>query len=539
LKKILLLLSISLAVLGCKSSEKNQNLMQDKVNQYARFKLTADLSGLSTEEKEMLKYFFQTAQIMDDLFWEQAYGNKHELLDTCTDESIRNYLLINYGPWERLNGNSPFLSGFKEKPKGANFYPADMTESEFLLLEDSTKNSQYSILRRNDEGKLIVIPYHIAYKDKLQRASELIMKAAAICPDSAFKKYLTLRAEALITDIYQPSDMAWMDMKDNKLDFVVGPIENYEDQLFGYKTAFESYILLKDKQWSEKLNRFSELLPELQKKLPVADKFKKESPGSNSDLAAYEILYYAGDCNAGSKTIAINLPNDEEVQLEKGSRRLQLKNSIKAKFDQILLPIAKELIDSAQLSNVKFDAFFEDIMFHEVAHGLGIKNTLNNSGTVRAALKDQYSALEEGKADILGLFLIYQLNEMDEIQVDMMDHYTTFLTGIFRSIRFGSTSAHGIANLVRFNYFLEKEAFTRNEEGKYSVNAAKMQEAVYSLSNEIIVIQGNGNYAAAKQMVKKYGAINPDLAKDLERINNIGIPLDIVFEQGPEVAGID
>jgi hypothetical protein len=330
-----------------------------------------------------------------------------------------------------------------------------------------------------------------------------------------------------------------MDMKDNKLDFVVGPIENYEDQLFGYKTSFESYILLKDKQWSEKLNRFSELLPELQKKLPVADNYKKESPGSNSDLAAYEILYYAGDCNAGSKTIAINLPNDEEVQLEKGSRRLQLKNSIKAKFDQILLPIAKELIDSAQLSNVKFDAFFEDIMFHEVAHGLGIKNTLNNSGTVRTALKDQYSALEEGKADILGLFLIYQLNEMGEIHVELMDHYTTFLAGIFRSIRFGSTSAHGIANLVRFNYFLEKEAFTRNEEGKYSVNAAKMQEAVFSLSNEIIVIQGDGNYAAAKQMVKKYGAINPDLAKDLEKINNTGIPVDIVFEQGPEVAGID
>ncbi len=512
--------------------------MQDKVAQFANVKLTADLSGLNSREKEMLGYLFKAADIMDELFWQQAYGNKHELLDTCTDESVRQFIMINYGPWERLNGNTPFLANFKEKPRGANFYPVDMTEAEFLALDDTLKKSQYSVLRRDEKGFLTVIPYHVEYNEQLKRVSDLVNKAAALSPDTIFGNYLKLRAEAMLTDNYQPSDMAWMDMKNNSIDFIFGPIENYEDQLFGYKTAFEAYILIKDKAWSEKLNRFSALLPELQKRLPVEPAYKAEAPGSNSDLAAYEVLYYAGDCNAGSKTIAINLPNDETVQLLKGSRRLQLKNTMKFKFDQILVPIAYELIDSSQLTYITFDAFFEDVMFHEVAHGLGIKKTLNGKETVRVALKEQYSALEEGKADILGLFLVYQLNEMNEIQVDLKDSYTTFLAGIFRSIRFGSSSAHGNANLVRFNYFLEKDAFTRNDQGKYSVNFDKIQDAVNSLSKEILIIQGNGDYKAAKRMVEKYGVINELLKKDLERLSNKGIPVDIIFEQGADIVGL-
>jgi hypothetical protein len=538
MNKFIFVSIIMLLFAGCKTSENRQNSMQDKVAQYARVKLTADISGLSSQEKEMLGYLFKAADCMDEIFWKQAFGNKHELLDTCTDESLRQFILLNYGPWERLNGNISFLSSFGEKPRGANLYPVDMTEDEFHSLEDTLKNNQYTILQRDEQGKLTVVPYHVIYKEQLEKASEYVMKAAELSSDSSFRKYLKLRAEALLTDNYQPSDMAWMDMKDNSVDFIFGPIENYEDQLFGYKTSFEAYILLKDKEWSAKLNRFSELLPELQQRLPVDSKYRAESPGSNSDLAAYEVLYYAGDCNAGSKTIAINLPNDEKVQLLKGSRRLQLKNTIKAKFEQILLPIALELIDSSQQPYIKFDAFFDDIMFHEVAHGLGIKNTLTGKGTVRLALKDQFSALEEGKADVLGLFLIFQLNEMGEIKVDMMDHYTTFLAGIFRSIRFGSSSAHGNANLVRFNYFLEKGAFARNSNGKYSVNPDKIQEAVNSLSKEILIIQGEGDYEAAKRMIAKYGILTDVLKKDLERINSKGIPVDIVFDQGPEVLGL-
>jgi hypothetical protein len=394
------------------------------------------------------------------------------------------------------------------------------------------------VIRRADDGKLISIPYFVEFAEKISTAAELIKKASALAENEGFRTYLELRSEALLTDQYQKSDMAWMDMKTNLIDFIVGPIENYEDQLYGYKAAHEAFILLKDLNWTKRLEKYAALLPELQNKLPVDAKYKSESPGTNSDLAAYDVLYYAGDCNAGGKTIAINLPNDEEVQLEKGSRRLQLKNSMKAKFEKILLPISKELIVEEQQQHITFDAFFENTMFHEVAHGLGIKNTINNQGTVRESLKNQYSTIEEGKADILGLFLVTELKAMGELEVDLMDNYTTFLAGIFRSIRFGSSSAHGKANLIRFNYFKEKGAFEKNDKGQYAVNFEKMQQAIDELSNEIIVIQGDGNYDGAKNMVEKYGIITPMLQGDLDLIESKGIPVDIVFEQGREVIGL-
>jgi hypothetical protein len=524
--------------MACHTLKKSDIEMQNKLKQYANVKLTADLSNLTAQDKAMLRYLFQAADIMDDIYWQQAYGNKDELLSSLSDSAAIQFVLINYGPWERLNGNKPFLKGVGEKPLGANFYPADMTKAEFEALDDTLKNSQYSILRRDENGNLQVIPYHIAYREQLLKASDLLHKAAILSTDTTFGNYLELRADALLTDNYQPSDFAWMDMKNNQIDFIIGPIENYEDGLLGIKTSYEAYILLKDKIWSERLNKYAGLLPELQKKLPVDEAYKTESPGSNSDLGAYDVLYYSGDCNAGSKTIAINLPNDEEVQLKKGSRRLQLKNAMRAKFDKILVPIANALIDSSQLPYISFDAFFEDIMFHEVAHGLGIKNTLTAKGTVREALKEEYSALEEGKADILGLYLVYQLNEMGEIQVDLKNNYTTFLAGIFRSIRFGSSSAHGNANLVRFNYFREKGAFTRNSDGKYKVDFDRIQSAVNDLSKEILIIQGNGGYEAAKKMIEKYGVISGELNSDLMRLNSKGIPVDIVFEQGAAVLGL-
>lgn len=510
----------------------------DKVNQFAPFTLTSDISELTVNQKEMLKLFFQAADIMNEIFWEEAYGDKSQLLDTLSDKYLRRYVEFNYGPWERLNGNNPFIASTGEKPLGANFYPMDMTTDEFENWDSNQKSSLYTLIRRDTIGNLIAIPYYEAYAEKVQKASELLLEAAALAEDEGFKKYLELRSQALLTDDYQASDMAWMDMKTNKIDFVIGPIENYEDQLFGTKTAHEAYILLKDLEWSEKLSKYASLLPELQKKLPVEEKYKAESPGTNSDLAAYDVIYYAGDCNAGSKTIAINLPNDEEVQLQKGSRRLQLKNSMQAKFDKILIPIAEELIVEEQQKHISFEAFFGNTMFHEVAHGLGIKNTINGKGTVREAIMEQYTTLEEGKADILGLFLVTQLKERGELDIDLMDNYTTFLAGIFRSIRFGSSSAHGKANLIRFNYFNEKGAFTQNEEGKYAVDFEKMQEAVNDLSNEIIVIQGDGNYTAAKEMVEKYGVLTDRLNSSLEQITKKGIPLDIIFEQGPEKVGL-
>ncbi|HDJ32686.1 MAG TPA: Zn-dependent hydrolase [Bacteroidetes bacterium] len=543
MKKIL---SFSLPVIillsGCKISQKEElTTIQKKVNEFVEVELTSDLiAELSEKERQMLPYLFDAADIMDKLFWKQAYGDKSELLDTITDEATRAFVLINYGPWERLNNNRPFIEGAGEKPAGASFYPPDMTREEFEALDAPDKTSLYTLIRRDENGNLITVPYHKAYRPELEKAAELIRKAAGLAEDEGLKKYLELRSEALLTDDYYPSDLAWMDMKTNNIDFVVGPIENYEDGLFNYKAAYESFILVKDNEWSRKLEKFSALLPELQTTLPVPPEYKSEVPGSSSDLGVYDAIYYAGDCNAGSKTIAINLPNDERVQAEKGSRKLQLKNAMRYKFEKIMVPIADLLIEEDQRKHITFDAFFENTMFHEVGHGLGINNTITGKGTVREALKEQYSAIEEGKADILGLFLVTRLAEMGELgEKDLMDNYVTFMAGIFRSVRFGASSAHGKANMIRFNYFLEKEAFSRDETtGTYRVDFDKMTEAMNELASEILTIQGDGNYEAARQMVEEKGMIGDMLRADLQRIAAAGIPRDIRFRQGKEVAGL-
>ncbi|MBN2521001.1 MAG: Zn-dependent hydrolase, partial [Bacteroidales bacterium] len=469
----------------------------------------------------------------DDIFWMEAYGDKKEILSKYKDPYLNKYIKINYGPWERLNGNKPFIDEVGEKPAGANFYPPDMTKDEFEKLNSEDKTSLYTLIIRDEKGKLQSVPYHIAFKEKIDKAAELLLKASELTDDADLKKYLRLRSEALLTDEYFESDLAWMDMKNNNIDFVVGPIENYEDGLYGYKAAHESYVLLKDKDWSDKLARFALLLSELQKSLPVEDEYKQEVPGSDSDLGVYDAVYYAGDCNAGSKTIAINLPNDERVHIEKGSRKLQLKNSMKAKFDKILIPISDIVIAEEQQKHIKFDAFFENVMFHETSHGLGIKNTVNGKGTVRDNLMESHNSIEEAKADIGGLFLVSKLHEMGELgDKDLMDNYVTFMAGIFRSVRFGASSAHGKSNMIQFNYFIEKGAFNRDNNGFYSVNFEVMREAVSSLLNEILVIQGDGNYEAAKKLLEEKGIIKEDLQKDIQKIADADIPKDIVFNQG-------
>ncbi len=510
----------------------SQQNIKSRVESYKKVKLSADLSWLSDKEKQIIPLFIEASKLVDEIFWKQNFGDKESLLSKLTDEYEKEFVKINYGPWDQLNDEKPFIAGYGEKPPCANFYPKEMTKADFEKIADPNKTGAYSIVVKDKDG-FKVVPYSAAYKNEITKIAELLKKASELAEDAGLKKYLSLRADALLTDNYQPSDFAWMDMKTSNLDFVVGPIENYTDKLFGYKTSFESYILIKDPDWSRKLEKFTSLLPELQKGLPVEDKYKKESPGSESDLNAYDAIYYAGDCNAGSKTIAINLPNDEEVQIKKGSRRLQLKNIMKAKFDNIMQPIANLIISPEQKKYVKFGAFFENTMFHEVAHGLGIKNTITGAGTVRDALKEQYSALEEGKADILGLYLVTRLYEMGELKEgEVMDNYVTFLAGIFRSCRFGAASAHGKANMVRFYYFQDKGAFTHNDDGTYSVNFDKMKDAVISSSQQILKIQGDGDYNTAKSLIEKDGFIKEELKKDLERINNAGIPVDIVFEQG-------
>ena len=516
------------------------SLFGQKLQDYAEVRLTANLGHLTVRQRQTLSVLIEAAGIMDDLFWKQAYGDRASLLGTIPDEEARRFVQINYGPWDRLNGDKPFLAGIESKPPGASFYPADMTREEFESADLPGKYSWYTLIERDPAGDLVAMPYHIAYSSELNRAARLLGRAAELTDDPEFKRYLTLRARALITDDYRPSDMVWMAMKNNAIDVVIGPVEQYEDKLFAYKTAYQAYVLLKDQEWSRRLDRFARFLPDLQEGLPVSELYKSERPGSDSELNAYDVLYYAGYSNAGSKTIAINLPNDEQVQLAKGTRRLQLKNAMRAKFDKIMEPIADELIAEDQRRNVSFDAFFANTMFHEVAHGLGVKNTVNGNGSVRSALREHQSIMEEGKADVLGLYMITWLYERGELPgSDLMDYYVTFMTGIFRSIRFGSASAHGKANMIRFNFFRSYDAFRRDpDSGHYRVDGDNMRKAMDALSAQLLVIQGNGDHAGAGQLISQMGVITPDLRRDLNRLSAADIPVDVVFEQGVQVLGL-
>ncbi|NQU53043.1 MAG: Zn-dependent hydrolase [Bacteroidetes bacterium] len=546
MKTVLMLVVIAAFVFGCNSTpekeikmEVNQEIKK-KADEFVSFKLTSDLSVLTEKEKQMLPILLEAAKLMEEIYWEEAFGNKEELFANEMDEYTNKFVKLNYGPWERLNNNEPFLDGFKAKPAGANFYSANITKEEFEAWDDKNKTSQYTLIRKGEDGKLKSIPYHVAFGKQVKQAADLLIKAAVLAEDAGLKNYLEKRAQALLTDEYYESDVAWMEMKNNNIEFIIGPIENYEDQLFGYKAAHESFLLIKDKEWSEKLVKYAVFLPGLQKALPCEQKYKDETPGGDSDMNVYDAIYYAGDCNAGSKTIAINLPNDEVVRETKGSRKLQLKNSMQAKFDKILIPISELLIAEDQQKHVKFESFFENTMFHEVAHGLGLGNTVDKSSTVREALKDAYTSIEEGKADILGLWCVYQLNEMGEMgEKEMMDNFVTFMAGLFRSVRFGAASAHGKSNMMRFYYFEETGAFTRDETtGTYRVDYEKMKQAMFGLSDRILKIQGDGDYTAASSWIEESGFIREALQIDLDRIGVAGIPRDIIFEQGAEVLGL-
>ena len=506
-------------------------------DKYAEYTLTTDISHLSDNEREMLSLLFEAAEIMDQLFWMENYGDKETLMNQIGDNAdIKKLATIAYGPWDGLDGNKSFVEGIGEKPAGAQFYPADMTEEEWNAFDDPDKTSQYTMIVRDENGALKCVWYHDYFEEQIKKAASLLDDASELAGDEEFAEYLRLRAKALRTDDYLESDMQWMDVRNNNVDLVIGPIENYTDARYGIKASHEAFILIKDQEWTKQLARYAAFVPELQKQLPVPAEYKKEVPGSDVDLAAYDVVYYAGDCNANSKTIAINLPNDERVQLQRGTRKLQLKNAMQAKFDKILDPISKELMTPESMEHIKFDAFFANVMFHETAHGMGIKNTITGKGTVREALGNQYNALEEAKADVLGLYLVTKLAEMGEYtNTTMEDNYTTFMAGIFRSVRFGAASAHGKANMLTFNYFQNEGAFVRNEEGKYAIDFEKMKVAVEKLAGDILKHQGDGDYEATKTWMGEMSVIKPELQADLDRVNAAGIPTDIYFNMGPQV----
>lgn len=518
------------------STQQQESPMKAKVEEYAQVELKSDLvNNLNDKEKELVKIFFQVGEITDDLFWQQTFGDKSQL-DTITDSYAKEFAMIHYGAWDRLDNNKPFLAGYGEKPAVCNYYPHDITAEEFDAFEDANKNSWYTVIRRNEDGSLKSVWYHEAYAEEIGRICALLEKAVTLAEDPGLENYLEKRIEAFKTDDYLESDLAWMDMKDSKIDFVTGPIESYDDKFQETKASYESFILLKDEARSKDLAKFVAMLPALQKELPCAPEYKTFVPGTSSDLNVYDAVYYAGDCNAGSQTIAINLPNDERVHALKGTRRLQLRNSMKAKFDKILMPIGQLIVTPEQQKYLNFDAFFWNVTFHEVAHGLGVKQTINTNESVDAVMGTEKTSWEEAKADILGLFMVTKLIEMGEItNITAEDAIATYIAGILRSVRFGAASSHGKANMMCFNYMEKAGAFSRDAKGQYVIDFGKAKEAMNGWAALVLQTQGDGNVEFATKYRAENGGITPALQADLDKINGAGIPRDITFIQGADI----
>lgn len=537
---------------------------------YKTLPLKTDISSLSEAEKETLRHLIHAAKTADDIFWMQAWGDKNVLLSDAKNDTVRRFMELNYGPWDRLNDNGPFVKGVGDKPKGANFYPKDITREEWNNWDHLDKNNPYTIVQRDVRGNLVMVPYHLAYEEKIREmVKHLSLAANAIRPeDEQFAGFLEERCNALSQSDYNKSDIAWLGLLKNRLDIIIGPIENYEDEFQGARTAFESYVLIRDMAWTGKLERYVSLLPSLQQSLPVAAAYKpalamnstqpvvpdgnagvqaiEVSPAVSaqaarpgSSLAVFDVVYYAGHNNAGSKTIAVNLPNDETLQQEYGTRRSQLKNVMQAKFDNMVKPIANLMLSEAQAAKVNFDAFFNNVMFHEVAHGLGVKNTVNGKGTVREALGAGFSPIEECKADVLGLYMITRLLESGDLEGNVEDFYITFVAGTFRSVRFGAASAHGKANMIIFNTLVSKGAIIRQKDGKYTVKVQDMKKVISSLAAELLTLQGDGNMQGVANMLDTRAVISDTLKADLSAIEKAGIPVDLIFEQGADVLGLD
>ncbi|MBS3914941.1 MAG: Zn-dependent hydrolase [Bacteroidetes bacterium] len=519
----------------------------EKLASYKRIKLESDLSKLNEGEKKALGFMIEAAKHADNIFWMQSYGNKDSVMSRVKDENLKQFMLLNYGPWDRLNDDASFVKGIGEKPAGAGFYPKDMTKMEYDSIYGQSPVDANTIVLRNPEGRLEQRPYFMVYQQEITELSMNLMRASeAVGPQSGkdadmeLSQFLRMRAEAIMMNGYQPSDIEWLKLKKSNLDIIIGPIENYEDKLNGVRNAFEAYVLIRDKDWGSKLDKYISFLPELQANLPVDSIYKSEKVNnSGSQLAVFDAVYYAGDCNAGSKTIAVNLPNDEQIQKEHGTRRSQLKNVMRAKFDNMVVPISQMVIDPAQRASVNFDAFFNNVMFHEVAHGLGIKNTIDGKTTVREALGANYSAIEECKADVLGLYMVTQLVDKGELSGKLEEYYVTFTASIFRSVRFGASSAHGRANMITFNTLLNAGAIVRQSNGTYKVNVDVMKKTIQKLAGELLVLQGNGNNDAVTEYLATKAIVPSALGKDLDKINKSGIPVDLIFEQGKSVLGLE
>jgi len=507
---------------------------------FAPVDLGADIGALPANERQALARMVDAARIFDALFLRQVWaGNETMLMTLVRDQSDLgrarlHYFMINKGPWSRLDHNEPFIPGAPKKPEQANFYPAGATKAEVEAWTKALPEAErekaigfFTTIRRDAAGKLVAVPYSLEYQGELALASSLLSDAASLTKQPTLKAFLEKRAEAFVTNDYYASDVAWMEL-DASIEPTIGPYETYEDEWFGYKAAFEAFITLRDDVETKKLARFAGELQEIENNLPIDPKFRNPKLGALAPIRVVNTIFSSGDGNRGVQTAAFNLPNDERVIKEKGSKRVMLKNNQEAKFNVVLVPISKVALAAADQGKVAFDAFFTHILMHELMHGLGPHNisVRGRATTVRQELKDTYSAIEEAKADISGLFALQFLVDRGTLEKQYeQTMYTTFLASCFRSIRFGVNEAHGRGVAIQLNYFLDKGAVTVATDGTFAVNAAKIRQAVSDLTRDIMTLQAVGDYAAAQEMIKTMGVVRPEVEKVLDRLKNV--PVDI------------
>jgi hypothetical protein len=510
---------------------------------YAQFEpmdIKADVSALPANERAALVKVLQAAKYMDTLFMRQVWaGNESLLLDLINDHSALgrarlDYFLLQKGPWEREDHFKPFLPGVPAKPASGNFYPADATKEEVNAWIESLPEAQrhdakffYTTVRRDQQGHFMLVPYSVEYQGELQDVARLLREAAALTKQPTLKSFLDKRAAALLSNNYYDSEVAWMDL-DASIEPTIGPYENYEDDWFNYKAAFEAFICVRDEQETQKIARFGAALQDVENHLPFDPKYRNKKLGATAPIRVVNEVFASGDANRGVQTAAYNLPNDERVTSEKGSKRVMLKNVTQAKYDKVLLPIAAVALTPRAQKQIDFETFFTWILMHELMHGLGPHEiTINGRGTTaRQEMKELFSAIEEAKADITGLWAMQYFVDKGLLPKSAQDTmYSTYLASAFRSIRFGIVEAHGRGQMMQLNYLIDAGAITIAADGRFEINEKHIREAVRSLTNRLLTLEAQGDYAGAKDLLDRLAVIRPPLQKVLDQLNNV--PIDI------------
>ena len=529
MKKYLIL--TALALIATVSCNETKSPFTRSVEDYAVVTIEApDLSGITDNGKEVLNLYRFAADEVDAIYWEQYFGDRQALMDGITDPVQKTFAEINYGPWDRSSGKS-FVDGYNDRLPGAGFYPEDMTKEEFEAWDNPDKNSPYTLVRRSEDGSLEAVWYHDAYKAHIDKIGNYLKAAADITIKPSVAAYLLSKAEALRTDNYYESSLAWLDMDDSKMDLVIGPNEVTDDQLFGIKRSYEAFVLLKNEAHTNELMQYVSRIGEFQKDLPGEDAYKAFQPGTGSNIFSCDAIYYAGKANAGVKVIALNLPFDSDVQRDRGTRTILLENVIKAKYNHIISPVGDMLLEQDAAGHTSPDAFFWNIAFREVAHGLGVKETLDGKGSVGEALGNAAPTLEEVKANAAGALLVCKLQDHFDIHhiFTKEDALATFFASMVRSERFGEGSSLGRANIIIYNYLSQYGAFQRKASGKYSLDFKKMEDGLSELTALVLKTQATGDKAFADEFEAQYSKLSSDYEADRMNLSLERIPSDIRF----------